>query len=76
MCPSFCIYIYFSIVAPFHHILIGHENAQNLFILLEVLVCSIAEYFYESCCISLYFDEPVGRDKIQKILSDSIYQNV
>ena len=71
MCPSFCIYIYFSTVAPFHHILIGHENAQK-----EVLVCSIAEYFYESCCISLYFDEPVGRDKIQKILSDSTYQNV
>ena len=34
----------------------------NTYILLDVLLCSIAEYFYELCRI---FGEPVGRVKIQ-----------
>ena len=26
-------------------------RTENLYILLDVLLCSIAEYFYELCCI-------------------------
>ena len=35
---------------------------RNIYILLDVLLCSIAEYFYELC---RFFDEPVGRVKMQ-----------
>ena len=39
-----------------------YKTNINIIILLDVLVCSIAEYFYELC--RRYFDEPVGPVKI------------
>ena len=46
------------------------------YILLDVLMYSIAEYFYELCCI---LTSPQGESKYKqrvKILSDTIHQNV
>ena len=49
---------------------------RNKYILLDVLICSIAEYFYELCCI---LTSPQGESKYKqrvKILSDTTRQNV
>ena len=45
-----------------------HSPALDIYILLDVLLCSIAEYFYELCRI---FGEPVGRVKIQTTSKNS-----
>ena len=45
---------------------------MNIYILLDVLMCSIAEYFYELCCIL----SPQGESKYKqrvKILSDTTH---
>ena len=42
--------------------------AESRYILLDVLLCCIAEYFYE---LLRYFDEPVGRVKIQTTSKNS-----
>ena len=49
---------------------------DNIYILLDVLLCSIAEYFYELCRI---LASPQGESKYKqqvKILSDTTQQNV
>ena len=51
-------------------------NILNKYILLDVLLCSIAEYFYELCRI---LTSPTGSSKYKqrvKILSDTTQQNV
>ena len=40
---------------------------KNAYILLDILLCSIAEYFR----VVLYFGEPVGRVKIQTMSKNS-----
>ena len=50
--------------------------ANNTYILLDVLLCSIAEYFYELCRI---LTRPTGSSKYKqrvKILSDTTQKNV
>ena len=42
--------------------------AESIYILLDVLLCCIAEYFYE---LLRYFDEPEGRVKIQTTSKNS-----
>ena len=49
---------------------------SSAYILLDVFLCSIAEYFYELCCI---LTSPMGSSKYKqrvKILSDTTQQNV
>ena len=51
-------------------------DCQEIHILLDVLLCSIAEYFYELCRI---LTSPQGESKYKqrvKILSDTPQQNV
>ena len=47
-----------------------NTNITNIYILLDVLLCSIAEYFYELCRILAKYKQRV------KILSDTTQQNV
>ena len=59
-------------IKPYHHMF----EVSNKYILLDVLLCSIAEYFYELCCI---FGRARRASQIQqrvKILSDTTQQNV
>lgn len=45
-----------------------------MYILVDILVCSTAEYFYK---VVLYFDEPVGQVKYKrwvKILNNTTHQ--
>ena len=54
----------------------GSMFEKNIYILLDVLLCSIAEYFYELCRI---LTSPTGSSKYKqrvKILSDTTQQNV
>ena len=49
---------------------------DRTYILLDVLMCSIAEYFYELCCIlTSPQDESKYKQRV-KILSDTTHQNV
>ena len=48
--------------------MIKFGQGKNIYILLDVLLCSIAEYFYELCRI---FGEPVGQVKIQTTSKNS-----
>ena len=48
-------------------------GAKNTYISLDVLLCSIAEHFYELCL--LYFDEPVGRYYTTKRLIRDLLSN-
>ena len=54
----------------------NHGRSARAYILLDVLLCSIAEYFYELCRI---LTSPLGESKYKqriKILSDTTQQNV
>ena len=53
-----------------------YGTVNSTYILLDVLMCSIAEYFYELWCI---LTSPQGESKYKqrvKILSDTTHQNV